>query len=71
MKLHDQVKPLVVHHESDLFNIFPNYENFTFDGEFCNRILSETSDLENYDDLEGWDAGLPKTLERFTDATGM
>ena len=42
---------LVVTHESELFEAFPRYENFSFDTKFIDRIIND--DLEKLDDLVG------------------
>ena len=42
---------LVVTHESELYEAFPQYENFSFDTDFMDRIIND--DLEKMDDLVG------------------
>ena len=42
---------IVVTHESELFEAFPQYGNFSFDTEFIDRIIND--DLEKMDDLVG------------------
>ena len=43
-----------VFHETDLYARFPDFNNSTFDTNFCNRVIED--DRDAYDDLAGmWD----------------
>ena len=53
----DSVK---VEHETDLYARFPDFKGFTFDTNFCDRVIQD--DRDAYDDLEGmWDLNEEQT----------
>ena len=47
-------KPIKVTHEKDLVDAFPEFEHFTFDMNFYRRLQDEEN-INQYDDLEGYD----------------
>ena len=47
-------RPIKIVHEEDLFLAFPDFDKFTFDRTFYQRIVEE-DELCAYDELEGWD----------------
>ena len=48
----DEDKARKITHKQDLYNLFPNFSDFTFDREFYQRI-EEDKEIDRYDDLEG------------------
>ena len=42
-----------VTHKVDLYKLFPQYKGFTFETDFCDRVLEE--DINDYDDLDGYE----------------
>ena len=42
-----------ISHEVDLYNLFSEFEDFTFDREFCSNATADI-DMERYDDLSGY-----------------
>ena len=50
LKLNDETIVKVTH-ELDLYKRFAQFQGFTFDTDFCDRVLED--DIEDYDDLDG------------------
>ena len=53
VKLHgNTIKNLI--HEMDLFNLFPNFNSFTFNTDFYKSLLVDTRNEDDYDEVFGW-----------------
>ena len=59
-------KIVSINHESELYEQFPDFKLFTFDIDFCDRLVQD--DIDDYDDLRGmWNAE-PVDMDKIREA---
>ena len=45
---------VIIEHEVDLYELFPDFKDFLFDINFCKSVACDEADIVAYDDLYTW-----------------